>query len=407
MPLTHALISTIKPTNRTQRLFDGSGLYLEVSPSGAKYWRQKYRYKGKEKRLAHGVYPDISLKQARERRDTAKRLLANDIDPGEHKKSLKAAAITGNENSFEVVALEWHAKQIVRWSEVHAVSIKRLLDRDIFPWLGKHPVAEITPPQLLVVVRRIENRGAIETAHRALSNCGQIFRYGIATTRCQRDPSSDLKGALTPVKHGHFAAITEPKRIGELLRMIDGHQCTLVVSCALKLSPLLFLRPSELRKCKWQDINLSTKELRFVVSKTQEPLIVPLSKQAIAILEELKPLTENGEFVFPNARSRKRPMSNNAVLGALRSMGIPKEEMCGHGFRAMARTLLDEVLGERPDIIEHQLAHAVRDPNGRAYNRTAHLPERRQMMQRWANYLDNLREGASVVPLRAGSQLNG
>ena len=277
-----------------------------------------------------------------------------------------------------------------------------LIVSKLFPWLGKCPAVEITPPQLLEVIRRIENRGAIETAHRALSNCGQIFRYAIATTRCQRDPSSDLKGALTPVKHGHFAAITEPKRIGELLRMIDGHQCTLVVSCALKLSPLVFLRPSELRKCKWQDINLSTKELRFIVSKTQQPLIVPLARQASAILEELKPLTENGEFVFPNARSRKRPMSDNAVLGALRNMGIPKEEMCGHGFRAMARTLLDEVLGERPDIIDHQLAHAVRDPNGRAYNRTAHLPERRQMMQRWADYLDSLREGASVVPLRVG-----
>jgi integrase len=393
LSLTHALISTVKPVNKTQRLFDGGGLYLEVSPSGSKYWRQKYRYRGKEKRLAHGVYPDISLKQARERRDTAKRLLANDIDPGEHKKSLKAAAITGDENSFEVVALEWHAKQAVRWSEGHADSIKRLLERDIFPWLGKCPAVEITPPQLLKVVRRIEHRGANETAHRALSNCGQIFRYGIATDRCQRDPSSDLKGALTPVKHGHFAAITEPKRIGELLRMIDGHQCTLVVSCALKLSSLVFLRPSELRKCKWQNINLSTKELRFVVSKTQQPLIVPLVRQAIAILEELKPLTGDGEFVFPNARSRKRPMSDNAILGALRTMGIPKEEMCGHGFRAMARTILDEELKERPELIDHQLSHAVRDPNGRAYNRTSYLEERRQMMQRWADYLDSLREG--------------
>jgi integrase len=211
-----------------------------------------------------------------------------------------------------------------------------------------------------------------------------------------------LKGALTPVKHGHFAAITEPKRIGELLRMIDGHQCTLVVSCALKLSSLVFLRPSELRKCKWQNINLSTKELRFVVSKTQQPLIVPLARQAIAILEELKPLTGNDEFVFPNARSRKRPMSDNAILGALRTMGIPKEEMCGHGFRAMARTILDEELKERPELIDHQLSHAVRDPNGRAYNRTSYLEERRQMMQRWADYLDSLREGESVVSIRVG-----
>ncbi|MBT6273939.1 MAG: site-specific integrase, partial [Chromatiales bacterium] len=266
-------------------------------------------------------------------------------------------------------------------------------ERDIFPWLGGKPIAEITAPQLLETVRRIETRGALETAHRALQDCGQVFRYAIATGRAERDPSGDLRGALAPVKGQHFAAVTEPNKAAEVLRMIDGYEGTLTVRSALRLAPLVFVRPGELRQALWADIDLGTKEWRFKVTKTDTDHIVPLSTQALAILREVQPLSSRSEYVFPGGRSAKRPMSENAILAAMRRMGIAKEEMSGHGFRAMARTILDEVLGFRPDFIDHQLAHAVRDPNGRAYNGTAHLPERRQMMQAWADYLDELREG--------------
>jgi integrase len=261
----------------------------------------------------------------------------------------------------------------------------------------------VNAPTLLAVVRKIEARGALETAHRALGNCGQVFRYAVATGRAERDPTGDLRGALPPVKGEHFAAITEPKRVAELLRAIDGYQGSKVVHVALRLAPMVFVRPGELRRAAWADIDLDAAEWRYTVSKTNTPHIVPLSTQAVAILRELHGLTSSSAFVLPGARSWKRPMSDNAINVALRSMGIGKDEMSGHGFRATARTILDEVLGVRPDLIEHQLAHAVRDPNGRAYNRTAHLPERRKMMQQWADYLDKLKAGADVIPLRGNA----
>ena len=293
-------------------------------------------------------------------------------------------------HSFEAVAREWFTKHSSNWTTRHANLILRRLERDIFPWMGSRPVASITAPELLTAVRRIEQRGALDTAHRVLQNCGQVFRYAVATGRAQRDPSGDLRGALPPVKKKHFAALTEPKQVGPLLRVPDGYQGTLIVRCALRFAPLVFVRPGELRHAQWSDIDLEASEWRYTVTKTSTPHIVPLSRQAVAILRELHPLTGQGRYVFPSARTPKgdRPMSNNATLAALRRMGIGKEEMIGHGFRAMARTILDEVLGFRPDFIEHQLAHAVRDPNGRAYNRTAYLPERRKMMQEWADYLD-------------------
>jgi integrase len=267
------------------------------------------------------------------------------------------------------------------------------LERDIFPWIGGQPIANITPPQLLDVIRRIENRGAIETAHRALANCGQVFRYAVATGRAERDPSGDLRGALPPVKGTHFASVTELGKVTEVLRAMDNYEGTFPVQCALRLAPLVFVRPGELRHAQWADIDLDTAEWRYNVSKTDTQHIVPLAKQAITILLEIRPLTGHGRYVFPSARNPKgdRPMSDNAILAAMRRMGIGKDEMSGHGFRAMARTILDEVLGFRPDFIEHQLAHAVRDPNGRAYNRTAHLPARHKMMQEWADYLDKLK----------------
>ena len=398
--LTDTVIRHAKPHGKTARLFDSGGLYLEVSPTGGKWWRLKYRFAGKEKRLSLGVYPAVGLKDARQRRDEARKLLADGIDPGENRKAQKAVKQDRAANSFEVVAREWIAKYAPTWTANHAERILRRFDRDLFPWIGAKPVAEVTAPELLAVVRRIENRGALETAHRALANCGQVFRYAVATGRAGKDPSGDLRGALPPVKGEHFAAVTDPARLADILRAIDGYQGTFTVSCALRLAPLVFVRPGELRNAEWSDIDLDKAEWRYTVTKTNTPHIVPLARQAVAILRELHPLTGRRRFVFPGVRSVERPMSDNAILAAMRRLGIRKEEMTGHGFRAAARTILDEVLGVRPDFIEHQLAHAVKDPNGRAYNRTAHLLERQKMMQQWADYLDKLKAGAEVIPLR-------
>lgn len=401
MPLTDTAIKKAKPKEKQYKLFDERGLFLIITPKGGKWWRFKYRFEGKEKLLSLGVYPDVSLKLARERRDEARKLVANYIDPVEHRKAHKSAKEELASNSFEKVAREWFSKHAPNWSASHADRILRRFERDIFPWLGNKPIANINAPQLLEVIRRVENRGALETAHRALANCGQVFRYAVATGTAERDPSGDLRGALPPVKATHFAAVTEPEKVSEILRALDNYQGTLIVQCALKLAPLVFVRPGELRNAKWEDIDFETAEWRYLVTKTQTQHIVPLSKQAIEILLELKPLTRNSQYVFPGARSIKKPMSENAILAALRNLGIEKEEMSGHGFRAMARTILDEVLGFRPDYIEHQLAHAVRDPNGRAYNRTAHLLERKKMMQDWADYLDKLKAGAEVIPIKS------
>jgi len=399
MPLTDTAIRNIKAGVKSIKLFDERGLYLEVSPKGGKWWRLKYRFDNKEKRISLGVYPDISLKDARDRRDEARKLLANGVDPSENRKAIKSTRMDRAANSFEVVGREWFVKYSPTWASNHGDRIIRRFERDIFPWIGGRPIAEITAPELLSVIRRIESRGALETAHRALSNCSQVFRYAVATGRAERDPSGDLRGALPPVKGTHFAATTEPKRVAEILRAMDGYEGTLTVRCALRLAPLVFVRPGELRNAEWANIDFEAAEWRYLVTKTNTQHIVPLSRQAVEILLELQPLTCNSRFVFPSARSHHRPMSDNAILAAMRRLGIDKEEMSGHGFRAVARTILDEVLGVRPDFIEHQLAHAVRDPNGRAYNRTAHLPERRKMMQQWADYLDKLKVGAEIIPI--------
>jgi integrase len=393
MPLTDIAIRRAKTDNKPRKMFDRRGLYLEVAPRGGKWWRFKYRFGGKEKRLSLGVYPDVSLKEARHRCEDARRLLAREIDPSEHRQATKAARVQRATNSFEAVAREWFTKHAPNWAESHSSRIINRLERDVFPWVGGKPVASITAPQLLAVVHRIEQRGALETAHRALRNCGQIFRYATATGRAKHDPCGVLRGALPPVKGGHFAAVTDPKQVGPLLKVLDGYNGSLIVRCALCLTPLVFVRPGELRQAEWKDINLAAAEWRFTVTKTDTSHLVPLSRQAVEILRELQPLTGRGRYVFPSGRTPNgdRPMSENAVLAALRRLGIGKDEMSGHGFRAMARTLLDEELGFRPDFIEHQLAHVVRDPNGRAYNRTTHLPERRKMMQAWADYLDQLR----------------
>lgn len=399
MSLTDVAIRKAKAAEKPIKLYDERGLYLEVSPGGGKWWRLKYRIEGKEKRLSLGVYPDVGLKEARDRRDAARKLLADGVDPSENRKAQKAAKANRAANSFEILAREWYAKFSSTWADLHRDRVLRRLERDVFPWIGPRPVAEITAIELLSVIRRVEGRGALDTAHRVLSTCGQVFRYAVATARAEHDPSGDLRGALPPAETNHFAATTDPNRVAEILRAMDGYEGTFIVKSALRLAPLVFVRPGELRRAEWVDMDLEAAEWRYFVTKTKTHHIVPLSTQAVEILRDLKPLTESGRYVFPSARSITRPMSENAVLAAMRRMGIGKEEMTGHGFRAVARTILDEVLGVRPDFIEHQLAHAVRDPNGRAYNRTAHLAERRKMMQQWADYLDKLKTGTAVIPL--------
>lgn len=398
MPLTDAKVRTAKSKEKPYKLTDERGMYLYIAPGGGKLWRFNYAFDGKQKTLALGPYPEISLADARERREEARKLLANGVDPGNIKKAQKAARLERAANSFEVLAREWYEKQTGTWSDSHGVRILRRFERDVFPLIGGLPVADITAPLLLDAIRKIEARGAIETAHRAMQNCGQVIRYAIATGRADRDPTPDLRGALTPVQASHFAAVTEPLEAGKLLRLLDTYTGGYAVRAALKLAPLVFVRPGELRNARWSDVDLEAGEWRYIVPKTRTPHIVPLSTQAVAILTELKPHTEHSEYVFPGGRSPLKAMSENAVLAAMRDLGITADTMSGHGFRAMARTMLDEVLGFPPHIIEQQLAHAVRDPLGRAYNRTAHLPERKKMMQAWADYLDKLKAGAEVIP---------
>jgi len=395
MPLTDAAIRNVRPLSKSFKLSDERGLYLEVAPSGGKWWRLKYRFGGKEKRISLGVYPDVGLKEARDRRDEARKQIAAGVDPGEVRKAQKASQGESSFNSFEVVAREWHGKFAPSWAPAHAKTTLERLMRDVFPWLGARPIGEIKAPDLLTVLRRVESRGALETAHRVKTICGQVFRYAVATGRAERDPAADLKGALPPAKKSHLAAITDPAKVADLLRAIDGFQGSFIVKSALRLAPLVFVRPGELRQAEWSEIDLEKAEWTIPADrmKMKQSHLVPLSSQVLIILRELKPLTGKGRYLFPCHRSIARPMSNNAINAALRRMGFEKDEMTGHGFRAMARTILDEVLQFRPDFIEHQLAHAVRDPNGRAYNRTAHLAERRKMMQAWADYLDGLKAG--------------
>ncbi len=400
IPLTDLKVQKAKPKDKPVSLFDGGGLYLLVTPSGGKLWRFKYRFDKQEKKLALGSYPEISLLDARKRREDARKLLANGIDPGAVRKAQKQAHAEEME-TFEVIAREWFNKFKHNWKESHAERVISRLEKNVFPYIGSKPINKIKAPELLGVLRRIEARGIIHSAHIIRGISGQVFRYAVATGRAERDPSADLRGALSPVKTINRAAITDPVKVGELLRAIDNYRGSVIVQSALKFAPLTFVRPGELRHAEWSEIDFEKAEWNIPAEKMKmkQPHLVPLSKQAIEILTELKKLTGNGTYVFPG-RTSARPMSDNAILAALRYMGFEKTEMSGHGFRAMARTILDEVLQVRPDLIEHQLAHAVRDPLGRAYNRTQHISERRQMMQTWADYLDGLKAGAKVLPFK-------
>ncbi len=399
--LTPSAVVNAKPAAKPYKLADERGMYLLVKSDGARWWRFDYRRPGTTKRntLSLGTYPDVSLKKARERRDEARTLLADGIDPGAKRQAERVASA----ESFEAVAREWFEKFSARWVKGHADKIIRRLANDVFPWIGPTPIEKVTSPDLLRMLRRIEARGAVETAHRAHQNCGQVFRYAIATGRASADPSVALRGSLTPWKPEHYASITEPDKVADLLRAIYDYSGSHVTRAALQLAPMTFVRPGELRQAEWSEFDLDAAQWNIAAErmKLRTAHIVPLSSQAVAILRELYPLTGASRYVFPGLRTRQRPMSNMAINAALRRMGFDKDTMTGHGFRAMARTILDEALGFRPDFIEHQLAHAVRDPNGRAYNRTAHLPERRKMMQAWADYLDSLRlSPGKVVPIK-------
>lgn len=418
-----AILSALKKTatsGQAVTIKDGDGLTLIARPDGAGWWRLRYWLAGRENRLSFGTYPEVTLKQARQRRDEARALIAAGTDPSEARKADKVAQAAKAEarrladaglpgpGTFEHVAREWHAHMAPSWSEGHAVKVLALLVNDLFPFIGAQPLTDLTAPELLKHARRIEARGAVETAYRALKAAGAVFRYGVQHGHCQSDPTRDLKGAILLPVPEHRAAVTDPVKLGELLRAIDGYHGTPVVRAALALAPLVFLRPGELRKAEWSEFDLDGAVWTIPAERMKGRLkakqngpdhVVPLAPQAVAILRDLHPLTGAGRYVFPNPLTPDRPLSDNGVLSALRRMGFGTDEVTGHGFRATARTIAAERLGVAPEVIEAQLAHRVPDALGRAYNRALFLEQRRELMTRWADYLDRLRTGAQVVAL--------
>lgn len=416
--LVDKTVQAAQPKAKQYGLSDGDGLALIVRPSGAKLWWLRYRFGGKAKTLSIGSYPLVTLREARDKAFEARKSISNNVDPSAIKQAERAAIVEQKEiqarnvaSEFENVAREWFEKhrQSLGWEESHSSKILGRLENDIFPYLGKRSIEEISAQELLSVIRKVEARGALETAHRALAECSRIFRYAVASGLAKRDPAADLRGALPPYrKDNHFAAVTDPKRIGDLLRDLEQYQGTPVVRAALDLSPRLFLRPGELRKLKWDWIDLDSAIVTIPPSahktgkRTQAPHIVPLSKQALVILREIKMRTGEREYVFPSERDKNRPMSDNAVRSAIRRLGWTGEEMTPHGFRAMASTTLDN-LGYKQEWIERQLAHDEPNKVKAAYKRDVHLmymPERRKMMQEWSDYLDQLRQGAEVISMR-------
>jgi integrase len=424
MALTDVQIRKVLPGGKPQKLFDAGGLFLLVQPTGSKLWRLKYRLGGKERLLALGAFDEVTLKQARAKRDEARKLIADGVDPSQVRKAetlqrRASAAATEREaaglpmlGSFEAVAREWvELIHKLKVSTGHAARTLIRFEQDVFPWMGSTPIANVTAPQLLVVLRRVEARGAIETTHRIKDACSQVFRYGIACGKCERDPARDLRDALKPVNTKHMAAVTDPKRAGELMRAITAYSGLPVTRAALALAPLVFQRPGNLRAMEWAEVDLeramwtipASKMKRTVADKAKgDAHDVPLCRQAVAILRDLEPLTGHGRYVFPSIRGGARPMSDMTLNGALQRLGFDtKSDMTTHGFRAMARTMLSERLGMPEAVIEAQLAHSVKDGLGRAYNRTTFAEQRRTLMQAWADYLDDLRKGADVLPYRA------
>jgi integrase len=404
--LTDTAVKNAKAKEKPYKLSDERGLYLYVTATGdgcGRYWRFDYRYDGKRKTLALGAYPDVTLKDARERREDARKLLVNGVDPSENRKATKAAKVERSANSFEVLCREWLEQRKDTVEPAQTVKTLARMENDVFPWIGGKAITEITAPDVLSVMKRMDERGARYTAHRVRSEISRAFRYAIATGRAERDPCPDLKGAIPSPRSGNFASITEPTKVAELLRAFDAFSGTFVVKSALLLAPLLFVRPGELRSAEWKDFDLDKAEWRYFINKTKTEHLVPLAAQAVAILNELQALTGHGRYVFPG-RDPQKAMSEAAVNAALRRMGYDtKTEITGHGFRAMARTILHEELHQKPEVIEHQLAHSVSDALGTAYNRTKFLKERKAMMQLWADYLDKLKAGAEVIPLHTAA----
>ncbi|WP_115050815.1 tyrosine-type recombinase/integrase [Xanthomonas arboricola] len=398
--LTDTKLRSLKSREDAYRVADTNGLCVEVRPSGTKVWRYRYRHLGKASMITLAEYPIMSLGEARAERDRLRALVKGGANPAQVARIERAAQTERAESTFSAVAIELLEKRTKEGLTPGSVKReRRLIEKDLAS-VGDIPVTDVTAPLLLAALRKLEKRGVAETAHRTRSLASRVFRYAIATGRATSNPADSLVGALEQPQTRHFASMTDPARIADLLRAMYSYQGSPVTLAALKLGPMLFVRPGELRKARWEDVDLEKAEWRFVASKTRTPHIVPLASQAKEIFEDLRPLTRRSEFVFPGVRSSKRPMSENTINAALRNLGFDGNTITGQGFRAMARTVLDEVLGFRPDYIEHQLAHAVRDPLGRAYNRTAHLAERKKMMQAWADYLDSLRLNANVLPIR-------
>ena len=391
MPLTQVQCKNAKPKSKTYRLFDEKGLYLEVTHKAQKWWRLKYRFNGKEKRISLGVFPEVGLKEVRDLRDDARQQLRNNVDPSAVRKIQKQNNITTSGNAFEVIAREWHARQTNVWSESYADDVLRRLETNTFPIIGEIPIGEVTAADMLDMLRRMEKRGIGETTYRIRAVCSQIFRYAIATGRAEGNPAADLVGSLTPRKRNHFATITDPDKIGQLLRAIDSYEGNIITKISLQLAPYVFVRPGELRHAEWSEIDFKDKLWRIPPEKMKKRIghVVPLAKQSISLLKEIKPFTGNGHYIFPSYRTSSRPMSENTINGALRRLGYTKEEMTGHGFRAMASTRLNE-MGWDSDIIERQLAHIEKNKVRGAYNHAEFISDRRKMMQSWADYLDVL-----------------
>ncbi|MDR1535786.1 MAG: tyrosine-type recombinase/integrase [Planctomycetota bacterium] len=415
MSLTEKFIANLKPTGKAAKHFDGGGMMLFHSATGGKLWRMVYRFEGREKLLSFGQYPAVSLKRARELRAEAKEQLARGVDPGEMKKEMKKVSAAASANSFEKIAREWHVKQTTRtnpnktkgnWTDRHAAQVIARLEKNVFPFIGKYPIGGIKSADVLDVLQRIEARQTYELAHRVMQICGQVCRYAVATGRAERNVVLDLRGALTPHKSEHHATITAPQEIGELLRAIDGYKGDFITACALKMAPLTFVRPGELRGAEWAEFDLEQAEWRIPAErmKMDDPHIVPLARQTLAIIHDLKKVTGGGKYLFPSARTDTRPMSDNTVNAALRRLGYTKEDLTGHGFRSMASTRLNEMNIWSADAIERQLAHSPRNKVRASYNFAQFLPERRIMMQVWADYLAGLRQNNILSPAELLSQ---
>ena len=396
MSLTNLQIQKAKPKEKQYKLADGRGMYLIVTPRGGKYWRLDYRFNGKRQTLSLGIFPSTSLKDARRKCEDTKSLIEDGIDPSLQRK----IKLAGDKDSFEAIAKEWYGKYRSQWTDNHAATTLRRIEANLLPWLGNRPIAVIEPPEILQTLRRIEKRGSLETAHRVQQIVSRIFRYGVASGRCTRDPTIDLKGALPPARSTHFSTITNPTEIGALLRAIDGYRGSPIAQLALQMAPLVFVRPGELRHCEWTEIHFDEATWRIPATKMKmrRDHIVPLSTQTLSILTNLKPLTGTGTYVFPSVRSATRPMSDNTVNAALRRLGYTSDEFTGHGFRSMASTILNENSWNR-DAIERQLAHVDNNSIRATYNYAEYLEERRLMMQWWADHLDNLKNKAAPLEL--------